>query len=434
MANLAVTVVINCKIAPGKWRRYNVVEGRNGRFRRGWADVDGVPTQFEQYSYQLRTYEGTRTVYQSIGTDAEAARNRRETVASKRKALQASKAAGLVVVQDDQRKTLAKAVAEYVARAEGHGHLVAARLYRLSLERFQESAPDVTYVDQITESTLVRFHAHLRKRYGNSDQSVANSHKHVRGMLLWCGWPGGQEMKRRIGPVPQYDKKLIVTYDRDELSTLFAHVEKPSDSPNSHPSYDQRYFYTVLRILQMSGMREQEATHLAWTDIDFKREEIKITAKRDLNFRIKNRKDRVIPLPSELATILRERRKVVPTARLVVGTPEDRPNNAGWLRTLKVAAHNAKLDCGHCDWVPRVCTNRRVVARTRLLALDVALVPQNLRLASAQAGIHHHTDQGLAGSLQHRDHHQLFGERDIRVQQEEHAQGRVVIQTSTACW
>jgi integrase len=352
MANVTVTVVMHCKIAPGKWRRYNAVEGRSGRLRRGWADVDDIPTEFKQYVYQLRTYEGTRTVYKTITgdpTNATEARNQREVEEKKRKARKVSKAAGVAVVEDDQRQTLAKAAAAYVARAEGHGHLVAARLYSVSLERLQESAPDVTYVDQITESTLVRFHAHLRKHYGNGDQTVANNHRRVRGMLLWCGWAGGQEMKRKIGRVPQYDKKLIVAYDRDELSTLFAYVENPPKSPNAHSAYDERYFYTVLRILQMTGMREQEATHLAWTDINFKQEEIKITAKRDLNFRIKNRKDRVIPLPSELATILRERRKVVPTARLVVGTPEDRPNNAGWLRKLKIAAHHAGLDCGHCD-------------------------------------------------------------------------------------
>lgn len=345
MANLTVSVVIHCKLGDGKgWRRLKPVSSENGRLRPGYGLVGKEPVKFETYTYQLRSYRGRNTVYTTVGTEAAEASAQKTITKNKRLATHNARLAGLAVVEDDTRQTLAKAVDEYLARKIKKGSVSAAYSYRLALTRFQESAPDVVYVDQINEDTLLDFHAHLRKEYGHGDRTVANSHRHVKGLLLSLGWGSGEQMKRKIGTVPKYDKKLVVAYSRDELSTLFAYIE---DMPKPR-IYHQRYLYTALRLLEMAGLREREATNLAWTDIDFKREEIRVTAKPDLHFRLKDREERTVPLTAELAVLLQERRKVVPTARLVLGTPQDRPSRY-WLRQLKTAADRAGLNCGRCD-------------------------------------------------------------------------------------
>ena len=345
MANLSVRTVILCKLGEGQgWQRFKPAYSSNGRLRPGFAEVNGVPQKFQTYTYQNRSYKGTKTVYQTLGPDAANASAQMAIEKERRLLRHKARLAGVAVVEDHTRQTLANAVDEYLVRKIKKGSVSAAYSYRLALTRFQESAPNLVYVDQINEDTLLNFHAYLRKEYGHGDRTVANSHRHVKGLLLSLGFGSGEQIKRKIGTVPKYDKKLIVAYSRDELSTLFAYVE---EMPKPR-IYHQRYLYTALRLLQMAGLREREATHLAWTDIDFKREEIRITAKPDLNFRLKDREERTVPLPPDLAVLLQERRKVVPTARLVLGTPKDRPSRY-WLRQLKAAADRAGLNCGRCD-------------------------------------------------------------------------------------
>ena len=293
-------------------------------------------------------------VYQSIGTDATAASDQLSIRETNRLIRHKAKLAGVAVADDKEsdgtRRTIKKAVDDFVARAIKKRKLVAAHCYRTSLDLFQQATQDHLYLDQITEDTLLDFHDYLRKR-GNSERTISNRHGHVKSLLLWCGWHR-EEMKKKIGEPPTYDTKVVVPYRRDELSTLFASCE------------DDRYFGTVLKLLHMAGLRDAEGTHLKWADIDFKREQIKVSAKPDLGFRLKDREERIIPMPPELVRVLKERRKVCPVKhRLVVGTADDKPHTK-WLRLLKRAAREAQLECGHCDGCREMTrTGKRTVDR-----------------------------------------------------------------------
>ncbi len=54
MANVKVTLIINCKAEKG-WRRYPVALGKNGRARSGVALIKGEPVEFETFRYELRS-------------------------------------------------------------------------------------------------------------------------------------------------------------------------------------------------------------------------------------------------------------------------------------------------------------------------------------------------------------------------------------------
>ena len=130
--------------------------------------------------------------------------------------------------------------------------------------------------------------------------------------------------------------------DRRAADVTIQKLSSPTAAMNFPLSFasceDDRYFGTVLKLLYMAGLRDAEGTHLKWADIDFKREQIKVSAKPDLGFRLKDREERVIPMPPELVRVLKERRKVCPVKhRLVVGTADDKPHTK-WLRLLKRAA------------------------------------------------------------------------------------------------
>jgi integrase len=333
MANLRVSLVIYAKRQEGKgWTRHPAVRGANGRIRPGFGMVNGQPKKFDTYTYQLRSYEGTRLVYKTVGEDAANANAQQIVTEKNRAARHEAKIAGVAVVEESTRRHLATAVEQYLQRATNKRKFVAAQVYRTSLEAFRQSAPDVVYVDQITEDTLLAFHAYLRRR-GNSERTIANRHGHVKSLLLWCE-VSRQQIKKAMGDPPTFEKKKVVAYNRDEMSSLFAACDDP-------------YFATVLRLLQMTGLREAEATHLMWTDIDFKRKQILVRSKPELGFQLKDREERIIPLPAELAAILQKRRKASPKSKLVVGTDEDMPHTK-WLRLLKRLARQANMNCGHC--------------------------------------------------------------------------------------
>jgi hypothetical protein len=103
------------------------------------------------------------------------------------------------LVEETNRRTLAKAVDQYGERASNKQKLVAAEVYRTSLTFLQQALPDVLYVDQLTEDALLKFHAYLRKR-GNSERTISNRHGHVKSLMLWCGVSREQICKKIGGP------------------------------------------------------------------------------------------------------------------------------------------------------------------------------------------------------------------------------------------
>jgi integrase/recombinase XerD len=97
----------------------------------------------------------------------------------------------------------------------------------------------------------------------------------------------------------------------------------------------------------MTGLRQAEAAHLMWSDIDLKRKEIIVCAKPHLGFRLKDREERRVPIPPDLIPILEERRTAVPHHKFVVGSRADTPDKK-WLVKLKKVAQRAGLNCGNC--------------------------------------------------------------------------------------
>jgi integrase len=63
--------------------------------------------------------------------------------------------------------------------------------------------------------------------------------------------------------------------------------------------------------------------------------------------RIKDRAERSIPIPNELAEALKAWKEQRPDTVLVLGTVKDKPNSK-WLQTLKRTARFAELNCGEC--------------------------------------------------------------------------------------
>jgi integrase len=346
MANLKESLMLYGKMETGNWRYLPVERYPNGKLKPGCAKVDDTATKFTSFMYVLRSYDGKKTVYRAVGTDATSAQNQYLAAANRRLKGHEAREAGLMVVEEEGRQTVKKAAEQFLARLTKRRRMEAAQVYGHSLKLFQQALPDVAYLDQINEDTLLDFHAYLRKR-GNSERTISNRHGHIKSLLLFSG-VSRDEIKKRVGDAPTYDRKAVVAYHADELSTLFSHAEETDP-----------YFFGVLSLLLMTGIRDREGTHLTWSEVDFKRRHIKLAAKpdcrdcvecrkNDRGFRLKDREERIIQLHPDLMTVLRERRKTVPNSRFVFGDANDRPHTK-WLRMLKRTARQAGVNCGHCD-------------------------------------------------------------------------------------
>lgn len=332
MAKRAVTLMWYCKTEKG-WRRFPVLLSSNGKVRTGVVMVDGQERKYPEGRFQLRTFENRRKVYVNTDetatpTEALAERNR---LALRLEARTAAHNAGAQIVEEPGRVSLRAVEKRYIQRARDSGAAEAAIVYGKALEHFLEAmdGAGVRFVDEVDESAMLRYQGWLRT-HGNGPRTIANKVAAVRGCLMWAGVD-----KKRLGRKPVAEKKLPVAYGRDEMSTLLA-------------SNRDRYFGIVLDVLRMVGLREQEAVHLQWADIDLSAKTLHVRSKPEHGFTVKDKEERAVPLPDELVRVLKKWKKERPNAVWVLGTKGDQPNRK-WLRGLKRLAKRAGLNCGQCE-------------------------------------------------------------------------------------
>jgi integrase len=95
-------------------------------------------------------------------------------------------------------------------------------------------------------------------------------------------------------------------------------------------------------------IREQELVHLEWADIDWDGKVLRVRNKPQYDFKVKDSEQRDIPIPSDVLSALKKRRKTHGECSLILATSGYLPNHK-LLRTLKRLAHRAGLNCGKCS-------------------------------------------------------------------------------------
>lgn len=333
MANKKASLVWYCKTDSG-WKRLPVVVGRNGKLRLGYAVFDGEPTHFPDGHYEIRAYEGKKTVYKNVGSDpadALAALNRQTHLLQ---AKDSAKAAGIEITEpDSKRLDLLKKRDEFIERHKAKGHVRSSEVDLIAIDNFLDATKH-THSDQITEDSILVFYRELR-RLGNGDRTIFN-----KGMTIfsWFKWMK-VDAKAIIGKVPGYTKREVEEYNPEDLKALFSACTT---------EYQRVVFETLLK----TGVRKQEGMNLEWSKVDFRAKKIKVReildSDTDDNVTIKDRAERSIPLSDDLAETLKAWKEKHPKTRLVLGTVNDTPNGK-WLKMLKRTARRAGLNCNHCS-------------------------------------------------------------------------------------
>jgi hypothetical protein len=170
MSNQTVTLLLVAKTEKG-WRRLPVAFGRDGKIRPQYALVDGVPVHFPGSYYALGHFEGSKTVWTTVGenaTDALAARDREQHLRQARKL--AVKAGVTVVEKDEVSHTLLSIKKRWLQKLEARSKGRAIETMTIAIDDFL-AVTGHTYPDQITEDSMLALYTALRNR-GNSDRTI----------------------------------------------------------------------------------------------------------------------------------------------------------------------------------------------------------------------------------------------------------------------
>ena len=113
------------------------------------------------------------------------------------------------------------------------------------------------------------------------------------------------------------------TYTQGDLDKLFA----------SANTFEKTVYATFL----LTGLREQELCNLGWTDVDLKKETLRVTGEGKEGFSPKDYEERLIPIPPDLVVLLKKVRR---KSELVFPTSEG-GRQTHLLRRLKRLARRA---------------------------------------------------------------------------------------------
>lgn len=313
------------------WRYYPAAYATNGRVIPGVVVVAGEQVKHKTGFYGLRYYRGSKVVFEPLkkatASSAEAARARKESLFSA--AIHATKEGIRIVPYDPQRVTLAVQLKRFLADTVDRGSMEAAEVYGLACREFLEVSAR-QYSDEIVSDDIGKFQKALQKR-GMSARTVCNRHSSVKAFLRSIGY----NIKELPKP-PKYDKTLPEIYTDQELEALFKAVVSPREN-------------LLFRLLLQTGVREQEAMHLEWQDIDPKRRVLKLQSKvARWEFRLKDFEERELPLSNEMLARLSAYKRDHAGASTLIFEKGGKPDGH-MLRALKQQVRAAGLNCGKCD-------------------------------------------------------------------------------------
>jgi integrase len=352
-SNVKASLIVYASLPNLGWRRGSLVPAKTG-YKPNAMSFNGREYAVPTPKYQIRTYDGSKAVYASVGHDLTEALDTLKRVQATRQLEAAQETLGIVIPKPTETaKTLAVLVDEYIAKKKSPS----LNLSKSSIKYYQQSLlgfiklVNREFPSQVTEDDVIRYVDFLAAE-GYSQKTRTMRYTALRGFLRFCG----VQVEKVIDLSTH--KRLAVKiatktdpYDMADLEKLFAVC-------------DARHC-VVFQFLLLTGLREREASHLTWSNVDFNRNVIIVPREQRVNrkyrsrqtgkmvskaveFEPKSRKAREVPIFASLRPMLEAWREQHPTTVYVFGTRSDMPDNH-WLEYGKKAWKKAKLDCGTCD-------------------------------------------------------------------------------------
>lgn len=362
MRQRTVTILLRVKEGHGNQPYYPVVFAGNGIIKPFYARINGEVVFRKDGVYYLRyTDRNGKRHNQYAGTDPNHVRTlrayREHIIAGEKMGLITSEppavprpvklrgqepesVAGLVAPEAPKpdegtnRLPLARTVDEYVREMDIVRSRKRANEYRHKLGVFVKCFRK-TYLDEISDDDIVQYIATVRK-LNLSTRTIANYCLTLRAFL--CRYGFTDKVPKRL--IPKATEKAVQAYRSEEMKCLF----RVADSEEE----------ILFRFFLGLGMREQEVMYASWKDVDFERGLFHVVDKPDVSFVIKDKEERLIPIPSHLLEALRQRYEKRTHERWIFPTEHGLPDGH-LLRRLQRLAFRAGLNCGECITKGGVC-------------------------------------------------------------------------------
>ena len=334
MANLKVNltkrVLIEGKDGTSSLRYCPVVEGANGKIRPNIVWVDGKEEKHEDGAYYIDWTDDGKRYRLSVGKNAQDANDQRKQKEAELNAV----ARGLDIANAPRtgngtnKRSLKVAVAHYLEEVKLSKKPKTVAAYTTSLGYFMESCVKL-YVEDINRNDLLKFSAFLRDKKEQSARSCWNKFANVMSFLKAQGIRGIVQKN----DWPRFVEEEPEIYEKEELDKFFAACDE-----------DEEVWF---RFFLMTGMREQEVMHCGWEDINLNRNTVTVRYKPEYGFSPKNYKEREIPIPEKLVTLLKNlKAKRDKTCGLLFPTAGCKPK-LNFLDDLKAVAERAELNPEH---------------------------------------------------------------------------------------
>jgi integrase/recombinase XerD len=312
------------RVQTSKGMRYcPVVVSPNGRVKPDLVLVNGKPEKHPEGAYYLEWREKGRRVRLSVGKDAQEAAARRQRKEAELNAL--NNGVSVLPENGNEQRSVAAAVAQFLEETELTKKPKTLAAYTTALNYFKESCSKM-YLHEIERHDLLKFTGYLRDQKKQSPRSVYNKFETAMTFLKANGIRG------LVGKNdwPRYTEEEPDMYEQEELDKLFKACDE-----------EERLWF---EFFLMTGMREQEAMHTYWSDVNFAASTVRVSHKPDRGWTPKAYKEREIPIPMKLVKKLKARKtKADKTCGLVFPTSGCNPK-LDFLDCLKTCAERAKLD------------------------------------------------------------------------------------------
>jgi integrase/recombinase XerD len=312
------------RVQTSKGPRYcPVVLAANGRIRPDVVLINGEPERHPEGAYYLEWRERGRRIRLSVGKDAQDAAARRERKEAELHALNSG--VSILPENGNGHPSVAAAVAQFLEETELTKKPKTLAAYTTALNYFTESCRKL-FLNEIERHDLLKFSSFLREKKTQSPRSTYNKFETVMTFLKANGIRG------LVGKNdwPRYTEEEPEMYEEAELEKLF----KSCDD-------EERLWF---EFFLMTGMREQEAMHTYWSDVNFAAATVRVSHKLDRSWTPKAYKEREIPIPTKLMKKLKAwKAKTDKSSNLVFPTKGCNPK-LDFLDCLKVCAERAKLD------------------------------------------------------------------------------------------
>jgi len=220
--------------------------------------------------------------------------------------------------------------------------------YRNALETFlawahtsvRRGGGGKTHCVEIGRDEIKAFMSDMVNRQGLDVSTAVDKAVAVNKILRDQGAP----IAMRKGDWPKVTKRQRELYRPETLKALFAACDETE--------------FVLFQTFLMTGMREQELSHLHWENFDAARSTLEV--KKKPGFDLKNYQERTVPIPARLVELLVLHRKtqqeqgrhevlIFPTTEhnRMKGAPGGQADGH-LLRKLKRVAFRAGLNCGRC--------------------------------------------------------------------------------------